>query len=84
MSEPVDTSRVFKQPVLCVSCDEAFYFTLSSIAENQELVCPQCGKRINLRDETYLPLVSTIREVIGVIKAMKVDQHGAPLERPVD
>jgi DNA-directed RNA polymerase subunit RPC12/RpoP len=70
MSEPVDTSRVFKQPVLCVSCDEAFYFTLSSIVENQELVCPQCGERINLRDETYLPLVATIREVIGLIKAM--------------
>jgi hypothetical protein len=40
MSEPVDTSRVFKQPVLCVSCDEAFYFTLSSIVEKQELECP--------------------------------------------
>jgi hypothetical protein len=34
------------------------------------LVCPQCGERINLRDETYLPLVATIREVIGLIKAM--------------
>jgi len=70
MSGSVDTSRIFKQPVHCVSCDEAFYFTLSSIAEKQKLTCPQCGNEINLCDDAYMPLVATIREMIGAIKAV--------------
>jgi hypothetical protein len=40
MARQVDTSEVFKQPFHCFRCDEAFYFTLRAIAENQKLKCP--------------------------------------------
>jgi hypothetical protein len=33
----VDTGAVFKEPVQCFACDEAFYFTLRKIAEAQKL-----------------------------------------------
>jgi hypothetical protein len=70
MSGPVDTSRIFKQPVHCVTCDEAFYFTLSSIAENQRLACPLCSADINLGDDAYRPLVATVKETIVAIRAL--------------
>jgi len=64
MSEPVDTSKIFKQPVHCFRCDDAFYFTLWAIAENQKLACPQCGTDINLADDAYQPLVVRVKEVV--------------------
>jgi len=51
MARQVDTSEVFKQPVHCFRCDEAFYFTLRAIGEEEKLKCPVCGTGINLSDD---------------------------------
>jgi hypothetical protein len=63
----VDTGQVFKHPVQCFRCDQAFYFTLRKIAEAQNLACPLCGSNINLADEAYGFLVTKVKETIGLI-----------------
>jgi hypothetical protein len=64
MAKQVDTSEVFKQPVHCFRCDEAFYFTLREIAEDETLTCPVCATDINLSDDGYKSLVTNVRETI--------------------
>ena len=63
----VDTGGVFKHPVQCFRCDQAFYFTLRKIAEAKNLACPQCGSGINLTDEAYRFEVTTVKETIAGI-----------------
>jgi hypothetical protein len=64
MARHVDTSDVFKHPVHCFRCDEAFYFTLRAIAEEEKLKCPVCGTAINLSDDCYKPAVASVRDTI--------------------
>jgi hypothetical protein len=64
MARQVDTSEVFKQPVHCFRCDEAFYFTLRAIAEDEQLKCPVCGTGINLSNDGYKSLVASVRYTI--------------------
>jgi hypothetical protein len=64
MSEPVNTSKIFKAPVHCFGCKESFYFTLWTIAESKRLVCPQCSANINLTEDAYKTLVVNAKEVI--------------------
>jgi DNA-directed RNA polymerase subunit RPC12/RpoP len=54
----VDTGAVFKHPVDCFDCHEAFYFTLRKIAEAEKLACPLCGSDINLADRAYASLIT--------------------------
>lgn len=63
----VDTGAVFKEPVQCLSCDEAFYFTLRKIAEAQKLPCPQCRSDIDLADPAYESLVTNAKQMIALI-----------------
>jgi hypothetical protein len=63
----VDTGGVFKHPVHCFRCDDAFYFTLRKIAEAKKLVCPLCGSDINLTDEAYRFAVIAVKEMIARI-----------------
>jgi hypothetical protein len=63
----VDTGGVFKHPVQCFRCDQAFYFTLRKIAEVKNLVCPLCGSGINLTDEAYRLEVNRVKETIARI-----------------
>jgi hypothetical protein len=63
----VDTGAVFKHPVHCFGCHEAFYFTLRNIAEAEKLACPQCGSDINLADRAYGVVVASIRETLARI-----------------
>jgi uncharacterized paraquat-inducible protein A len=63
----VDTGAVFKEPLHCVGCDAAFYFTIRKIAEAQKLACPQCGSDINLADSAYQSLVMRAKETIELI-----------------
>jgi len=49
MACDVDTGAVFKHPVHCFGCDQAFYFTLRKIAEAKKLACPLCGFRYQSR-----------------------------------
>jgi len=67
MACDVDTGAVFKRPVHCFSCDQAFYFTLRKIAEAEKLACPLCGSDINLTDEAYGFVVTSVRETIALI-----------------
>jgi hypothetical protein len=67
MARQVDTSEVFKQPVHCFRCDEAFYFTLRAIAEDEKLKCPVCRTDINLSDNGYKFLVTNVRDTIRSI-----------------
>ena len=67
MAKQVDTSEVFKQPVHCFRCDEAFYFTLRAIGEDEKLKCPVCGTGINLSDDSYKSLVTSVRDTIRSI-----------------
>jgi hypothetical protein len=67
MARQVDTSEVFKQPVHCFRCDEAFYFTLRAIGEEEKLKCPVCGTGINLSDEGYKSLLTSVRDMIRSI-----------------
>ena len=67
MACDVDTGAVFKRPVHCFSCDQAFYFTLRKIAEAEKLACPLCGSDINLTDEAYGFVVTSVKETIALI-----------------
>jgi hypothetical protein len=67
MARQVDTSEVFKQLVHCFRCDEASYFTLREIAEDEKLKCYVCGTDINLSDDGYKPLVASVRYTIKSI-----------------
>jgi hypothetical protein len=67
MACDVDTAAVFKHPVHCFGCDQAFYFTLRKIAEAEKLACPLCGSDINLTDEAYGSVVTAIKETIALI-----------------
>jgi rRNA maturation endonuclease Nob1 len=64
---PVDTGAVFKHPVHCSGCHEAFYFTLRKIAAAEKLACPQCGSDINLADRAYESLITWTKETIASI-----------------
>jgi hypothetical protein len=63
----VDTGGIFKHPVQCFRCDQAFYFTLRKIADAKNLACPQCGSDIDLTDEAYRFDLATVREMIAGI-----------------
>ena len=63
----VDTSSVFKRPLRCLRCDEAFYFTLRSIAETQKLACPHCASGMDLNDDAYRPVVADVKMTIKAI-----------------
>jgi hypothetical protein len=65
MARQWDTSDVFKHPVHCFRCDEAFYFTLRAIAEDEKLNCPVCGTGINLSDDGYQSLVASVRDTLS-------------------
>jgi hypothetical protein len=67
-----DTGGVFKHPVQCFRCDDAFYFTLRKIAEAKNLVCPLCGSDINLTDEAYRFAVIAVKETIARIDHSRV------------
>jgi len=67
MACDVDTGAVFKHPVQCFGCDQAFYFTLRKIAEAEKLACPLCGSDINLTDEAYGSVVTSVKETIALI-----------------
>jgi len=76
MACDVDTGAVFKHPVHCFSCDQAFYFTLRKIAATKKLACPLCGSDINLSDEAYGFVVTSVKETIALI-----DQSSRELQR---
>jgi hypothetical protein len=76
MACDVDTGAVFKHPVHCFDCDQAFYFTLRKIAEAQKLACPLCGSDINLTDEAYGFIVTSVKQTIALI-----DQSSPSLQR---
>jgi hypothetical protein len=76
MACDVDTGAVFKHPVHCFGCDQPFYFTLRKIAEAKKLACPLCGSDINLTDEAYGFVVTSVRETIALI-----DQSSPSLQR---
>jgi len=76
MACDVDTGAVFKHPVHCFSCDQAFYFALRKIAAAKKLTCPLCGSDINLTDEAYAFVVTSVKETIGLI-----DQRSRNLQR---
>jgi hypothetical protein len=63
----VDTSSVFKRPLRCLRCDEAFYFTLRAIAESQKLACPHCATGMDLNDDAYRLVVADVRATIKEI-----------------
>ncbi len=67
MACDVDTGAVFKRPVHCFSCDQAFYFTLRKIAEAEKLAWPLCSSDINLTDEAYGFVVTSVKETIALI-----------------
>ena len=81
MSEPVDTSKVFKELVHCFECDQPFYFTLWAIAENQNLACPQCGTEINAADHVYQSLLASVKERVAEISSF---QCAPPGDRHLD
>jgi hypothetical protein len=76
MAFAVDTGAVFKHPVHCFGCGQAFYFTLRKIAEAKKLACPLCGSDINLTDEAYGFVVTSVKETIALI-----DQSPPSLQR---
>jgi hypothetical protein len=67
MACDIVTGAVFKHPVHCFGCDQAFYFTLRKIAEAKKLTCPLCGSDINLTDEAYGFVVTSVKETIALI-----------------
>jgi hypothetical protein len=69
----VDTGEVFKHPVLCLNCDQEFYFTLRRIAQGKNLACPSCGSDINLADEPHRVVVSEVTATIA-----RIDQSYPP------
>ena len=72
MACDVDTGAVFKHPVHCFGCEQAFYFTLRKIAEAKKLTCPLCGSDINLTDEAYGFVVTSVKETIALIDQSSV------------
>ena len=76
MACDVDTGAVFKYPVHCFGCDQDFYFPLRKIAEAKILPCPLCGSDINLSDEAYGLVVTSVKETIALI-----DQSSRDLQR---
>jgi len=72
MARHVDTRDVFKHPVRCFRCEEASYFTLRAIAEDENLKCSVCGACINLSDDGYMSLVSSVRDMIRSISSFAV------------
>jgi uncharacterized Zn-finger protein len=76
MACDVDTGAVFKHPIHCFGCDQAFYFTLRKIAEAKKLACPLCGSDINLTDEAYGFVVTSVKEAMALI-----DQSSRSLQR---
>jgi hypothetical protein len=81
MSEPVDTSKVFKELVHCFECDQPFYFTLWAIAENQNLACPQCGMEINVADHVYQSLLASVQERVAEISSFQCAPPGDRQDR---
>jgi hypothetical protein len=67
MACDVDTGAVFKRPVHCFGCGQAFYFTLRKIAEAKKLACPLCGSDIDLTDDAYGFVVTSVKETIALI-----------------
>jgi hypothetical protein len=63
----VDTGTVFKHPVHCFGCNQAFYFTLRKIAAAKKLTCPLCSSDINLTDESYGFVVTKVKETVALI-----------------
>jgi rRNA maturation endonuclease Nob1 len=63
----VDTAAVFKHPVHCFGCHEAFYFTLRKIGGAERLACPQCGSDLNLADRAYESLITWAKEMTASI-----------------
>jgi len=77
MARQVDTSEIFKHPVHCFRCDEAIYFTLREIAEDETLTCPVCATDINLSDDGYKPLVASVRDTIRSFSQPSLAAWGA-------
>ena len=76
MACDVDTGAVFKHPVHGFGCDQAFYFTWRKNAEAEKLACPLCGSDINLTDEAYGVVVTSVKETIALI-----DRRSPSLQR---
>jgi hypothetical protein len=66
MACDVDTGAVFKRPVHCFGCGQAFYFTLRKIAEAKKLACP-LGSDIDLTDKAYGFVVTSVKETIALV-----------------
>jgi hypothetical protein len=81
MACDVDTGAVFKHPVHCFGCDQAFYFTLRKIAEAKKLACPLCGSDINLTDEAYGFVVTSAKETIALIDQSSWDRQRTSVAR---
>lgn len=64
----IATIQVFKRPVVCSSCGEAYLFTLKMIAESNELCCHGCKSSIDLRTSAYSSLVDEVRECARKLK----------------
>jgi hypothetical protein len=82
MACDVDTGAVFKHPVHCFSCDQPFYFTLRKIAEAKKLACPLCGSDINLTDEAYGLVVTSVKETIALIEQSSRDLQRTSIAPP--
>jgi hypothetical protein len=82
MACDVDTGAVFKHPVHCFGCDQAFYFTLRKIAEAKKLACPLCGSDINLADEAYGFVVTSVKETIALIDQSSRDPQRTSIALP--
>ena len=82
MACDVDTGAVFKHPVHCFSCDQVFYFTLRKIAEAKKLACPLCGSDINLTDEAYGSVVTSVKETIALLDQSSRSLQGTSIAPP--
>jgi hypothetical protein len=82
MACDVDTGSVFKHPVHCFGCNQAFYFTLRKIAAAKKLTCPLCGSDINLTDEAYGFVVTSVKETIALIDQSSRDPPRTSIAPP--
>jgi hypothetical protein len=82
MAYDVDTGAVFKHPVDCFGCGQTLYFTLRKIAEAKKLACPLCGSDINLTDEAYGFVVTSVRETIALIDQSPPSLQRTSIARP--
>jgi hypothetical protein len=82
MACDVDSGSVFKHPVHCFGCDQPFYFTLRKIAEAKKLACPLCGSDINLADEAYRFVVTSVKETVALIDRSSRDLRELASPRP--